>query len=125
MKIKYLVLFLTLILAISCSEDPFLENPYGDIPENLVVETPQGIRLENYIVSDDIKINLKSTTSISTRIKILDIQDRLISQEKISIFEGDNILKVYVKAMPKSSYTIKVEDQTGNVIGKEIFSLIK
>lgn len=125
MKLRYLVLLLTLVLALACSEDPFLEGPYGVIPDNLEVKTAQGIRLEKYIVEDDIKINLKSTTTISSRIKILDIQDRLVSQEKIRILEGNNLLKIYVKALPKSSYTLKVEDQTGNVIGTEIFSLIK
>ena len=64
MKLRYLVLLLTLVLALACSEDPFQEGPYGVIPDNLEVKTAQGIRLEKYIVEDDIKINLKFQMSL-------------------------------------------------------------
>lgn len=125
MKIKYVILLLTVLLAVSCTEDPFDIVPYGRTPNHLKIDKPQGIKLDQYIVRENININLKSTQSISTRIKIFDIQDRLVSQEKLRVVEGDNILKVFVNALPKSSYTILVEDQAGNIIGTELFSLTK
>jgi len=99
--------------------------PYGEIPDILKVSYPQGIRLEKYIVKDDIRINLKSPERGISRIRIKDIQDRTISQEQLNIIKGNNLLKIYVRALPKDSYTIEAVDETGNLIGRDIFSLIK
>lgn len=123
--LKTVLLVLTFLLAISCERDIIEIEPYSEIPEVLKINDIQGIRLERYIVKEDVSINLKSPSTIVSRIKIKDIEDRLVSQEQIKLIQGNNLLKIYVKSLPLSSYTIEVEDKTGRVVGTEIFSLIK
>lgn len=123
--LKKVLLVLTFLLAISCERDIIEIEPYSEIPEVLKINDIQGIRLERYIVKEDVSINLKSPSTVVSRIKIKDIEDRLVSQEQIKLIQGNNLLKIYVKSLPLSSYTIEVEDKTGRVVGTEIFSLIK
>jgi len=125
MKKFYILIILSILLIFSCSRDDIEMQPYGEIPDILKVSYPQGIRLEKYIVKDDIRINLKSPERGISRIRIKDIQDRTISQEQLNIIKGNNLLKIYVRALPKDSYTIEAVDETGNLIGRDIFSLIK
>ena len=47
---------------------------------------------------------------------------RIEKAERIRIEDGDNILNVYVSALPKSSYTIQLHKDNNELIGKELFS---
>ena len=48
----------------------------------------------------------------------------MVSQEKITAKEGDNILKIYVKALPVSSYEVQLlDDETNILLGKQIFAM--
>ena len=125
MKKFYILIILNILLALSCSREEIEIQPYGEIPELLKINSNQGIRLEKYIVKEDVLINLKSPEYGTSRIRIKDIQEKTISQEKLDLIKGNNILKIHVKALPKDSYTIEVVDKTGNLIGRDIFSLIK
>jgi len=118
-------IFTLFILAVlgGCARDEFY-TPYSlaHISDDLYVSEPSGIKLQNYIVEEEVSINIKLQQDGTHRIKILDIAGTTVSQEKIDVFEGDNILKVYVKALPNSSYTVQVLNENGGVIGTQIFS---
>jgi hypothetical protein len=45
----------------------------------------------------------------------------LISQEKLTAQEGDNILSVYTSSLDKSSFTLELTDVNHNVIGRTVF----
>ena len=62
-------------------------------------------------------MNVKLQYSGTYRIKIKDISGELISQEKINGEEGNNLLKVYVSTLPKSSYTLLLTDYNHQVLG--------
>ena len=119
------IIFTIFILStlIGCTSDELI-TPYSleHISEKLYVSKESGIRLENYIVEDEVRINIKLNTEGTHRIKILDIEGTTVSQEKIDVYNGNNILKVYVKSLPKSSYTVEVLNEKGEVIGTQIFS---
>ena len=51
------------------------------------------------------------------------MSDELISQEKVTGKEGDNILKVYVSALDKSSYKLELTTENHVVMGRTAFSV--
>ena len=57
-------------------------------------------------------------------IKILDIANRVVSKETMNVVAGDNILKVYTTALPKSAYRIALYDSNGNILGITDFNKI-
>lgn len=118
---KYLVL-LGLLLVVSCFREDTEEFYSLYVPKNLEISELFGLKLENYIVEDEVAMNVKLPESSTYRVKILDIENTIISQEKIQGNEGDNILKVYVKSLPHSSFTIVLENEFGDQLGSEIFS---
>ena len=124
---KRTTIFTIFILAtlIGCTSDELI-TPYSlaHISDKLYVSEPSGIQLEDYIVEEEVRINIKLQEEGTHRIKILDIGGTTISQEKIDVYNGNNILKVYVKSLPESSYTVVVLDERGEVIGTQIFSKI-
>lgn len=120
---KILGLLTLLLLVVSCAEEIDYEPvPTDIVPENLAIEQDSGIRLESYIVNQEVNINIKLPLDSKYRVKILDIESKIISQEKIDGRQGDNLLKIYVNSLPKSSFTIQVEDLQKNVIGVDLFS---
>jgi len=124
-KMKRTVIFTIFILGVlgGCVRDEFI-SPYSlaHISDKLYVSKPSGIQLEDYVVQEEVRINVKLEQDATHRIKILDIAGKTVSQEQIKIYEGNNILKVYVNSLPKSSYTVQVTDLNGDVIGSQIFS---
>ena len=113
-----------LILATKCTSDSYEFTDYAFVPEALVIVEPQGIKLENTVVEDQVDINVKLPVDGTYRIKIVDISGKMVSQEKITAKEGDNILKIYVKALPVSSYEVQLLDDATNILlGKQIFAM--
>ena len=77
--------------------------PNQEVPESLVIKDLIGIKLENTIVSDRVSMNVKLPLDGKYRIKIRHgLNNELISQERLEVKEGDNILKVYVASLEKS-----------------------
>ena len=69
----------------------------------MVIKDLIGIKLENTIVSDRVSMNVKLPEFGTYRIKIRHgLNNELISQERLEVKEGDNILKVYVASLEKS-----------------------
>lgn len=109
---------LALIMLFSCQKDL---DVYTGIPDVLQIYDVQGIKLENYIVSDKVQINAKLPETGQYRIKILDFSNKIVSQELLTGLKGDNILNVYVNALPQSSYTVALYNDS-LLIGKEYFT---
>lgn len=109
---------LVLILFFSCQKEVV---DFSYVPESLEIPELSGIKLESYIVSDKVQVNVKLPNSGQYRIKIFDFTNKLVSQEILNGEQGDNILNVYVNALPPSSYTVGLYD--GDLlIGKEHFT---
>lgn len=113
-----------LVLVTSCMKDELYEPVPYKVTEDLAIDDISGIRLQSYVVEEEVSMNIKLPVTGSYRIKILDITNTTISQEIIEGTTGDNILKLYVKALPVSSYTILVTDMNDNYIGRDLFSKI-
>jgi len=125
MKKHLLYTLFALIAITSCAKDEFyIGDIYNLVPESLVIKENAGLKLENYIVKDQVNVNVKLPSQGVYRIRIEDISGKVVSQEKITAAQGDNMLKVYVNALPKSSYTLKVTTEFNQKIGDQIFSKI-
>ena len=118
---KYLVSAL-IIIAFSCTQD-VIEDVQMIPNESLSINLDEGIKLENYIVTDQVSVNLKVSKSGNYKVAIENIAGNVVSKENIELKLGSNIHKIYVKALPISSYTVKLIDESGRLIGVEIFSM--
>jgi len=119
------ILLLTLsLLALSCSKDLDYEMvDFLFVPDNLKIEEPTGIRLASNIVNNEVDVNVKLPADGTYRIKILDITLKTISQEKLEAKAGDNLIKVYVNALPESSFVVELLTEDNQLLGKETFAI--
>jgi len=70
-------------------------------------------------------MNVKLPEEGVYRIKIRHgMNNELISQERVTGREGDNILKVYVSALDKSSYMLELTNEFHVVIGRTAFTVL-
>ena len=118
---KYIAAAL-IVIAFSCTQDP-IEDVQMIPNESLSINLDEGIKLENYIVTDEVSVNLKVAKSGNYKVVIKDISGNVVSKENIDLKLGSNIHKVYVKVLPISSYTVELVDQSNKLIGTEIFSM--
>ena len=117
---KKLILLLSLgLLLTSCMKDDVIDiiDPVVEIPENLKIQTAKGLKLESTITSSEVRMNVKLDLPGVYRVKIRDIERNLVSQEKLTANEGDNLLKVYVSALEEDSYTIELTQDDHTLIG--------
>ena len=124
---KKLITALTvLLLIVSCTRDEdFADDAITPVEvSQLLVTGTQGLKLESYIVQGKVKINIKLATSGVYRLKIYDFNGDLVNQEKVTGVEGDNILNIYVSALPNGTYTVKLQTLNNQAIGEELFSKI-
>lgn len=121
---KKLISILVLLLVLGCVRDEeFIIDPVVETPDVLFISELQGIKLASSIVSDRVAMNVKLPADGVYRIKIKHgLNNELISQEKIQGKEGDNILKVYVNALEKSSYRLELSTENHELIGVTAFS---
>lgn len=115
---KKILVLLSLVILSGCMKDDIL-GPINDkeIPSSLEINELIGIKVESMFVSDEVNINAKLPYPGTYRIKIRDIGNNLVSQEKITANEGDNILKVYVRSLPNDSYIVQLTDDNHKVLG--------
>ena len=115
---KKVLILLSLVLFFGCTKDVFepidLEQ---SVPKELQIYDFAGLKVQSTIVFDEVKINAKLPTSGTYRIKIRDIGKNLVSQEKITANEGDNILSVYVSSLENDSYILELTDDNHKVLG--------
>lgn len=121
---KKLISILVLLLVLGCvRDDEFIIDPVVEAPDILFISELQGIKLASSIVSDRVAMNVKLPADGVYRIKIKHgLSNELISQEKIQGKEGDNILKIYVNALEKSSYRLELSTENHELIGATAFS---
>ena len=117
---KLLISLFVITMVVGCSNDEIFE-PQTITAQSLVMVGKVGLKLESTIVTDKVAINAKLPTNGDYRIRIIDIVGKVISQDKITAKEGDNVLSIYTSSLPKSSYTIELQDEYGNVLGSSIF----
>ena len=114
---KKLLTLLVLLTLTSCMKDDIMEPVFvSEVPDALLMDELVGIKLENTIVSSEVRMNVKLPNDGTYRVKIRDIDNSLISQEKLTAQEGDNILSVYTSSLDKSSFTLELTDVNHNVI---------
>lgn len=122
---KKLLSILLLLVVFGCMKDPIDDYEITkDVPESLQIVEPIGLKLENTFVTNKVSINAKFDKMGTYKIRIVDIAGRVVSSEKISADEGDNLLTVYTTALDKSSYQVHILDQFNNVLGIESFVMI-
>jgi len=121
---KKLITLLVLIVLVSCmKDDEFIIDPNVEVPENLFIGELQGVKLASYIVNEEVDINIKLPKTDTYRIKIRHgVNDRIISQELVQGKQGDNLLKVYVRAIPNSAYKLEVTTENHQSIGFSAFA---
>jgi hypothetical protein len=119
---KKLLTLLVLLTLTSCMKDDIMEPVFvSEVPETLLIDELVGIKLESTIVSSEVRMNVKLPNDGTYRVKIRDLDNSLISQEKLTAQEGDNILSVYTSSLDKSSFTLELTDVNHNVIGRTVF----
>lgn len=122
---KKILSILALILIVGCSQDEdfIIVEENQEVPQALIIDDLQGIKLESLNISSEVAMNIKLPSSGTYRVKIKHgLNNELISQEKIQGKEGDNILKVYVNSLEKSSYKLEVTKENNELIGVTAFS---
>ena len=121
---RKLILFTLSLLVLSCAKDlDYDVIEYNIVPEKLVITEDAGLRLASNIVHGNVDINVKLPSAGTYRIRILDLTNRIISQDKIEAPEGDNILKVYVNTLPDQSYTVELLTLEGASLGRDVFAI--
>jgi hypothetical protein len=118
---KLLISLIVITFVVGCSNDEILTPETATTPQSLVMVEKVGLKLESTIVTDKVAINAKLPANGDYRIRIMDIVGKLVSQDKITAKEGDNVLSIYTSSLPKSSYTIELQDEYGKVLGSSIF----
>src|SRR6056300_792902 len=119
---KKILVILMVGLISACTRDILepMDINVVDVPESLVISNLSGLKIESTIVSGEVRINAKLPYNGTYRIKIRDIENDLISQEKLNVNNGNNLLKVYVSTLPKSSYTIELTENDHTIIGRGV-----
>ena len=113
---KKSLFFVLLIISLTgCFKDDLQPNPIPT-PNTLEIKNNVGIKLESAFVTSEVKMNVKIETSGTYTVKILDIANRVVSKESMSVTAGDNILKVYTSALPSSAYRIGLYDSNNNLL---------
>jgi hypothetical protein len=121
---KLFAIAFSMIILLGCNKDDI-------IPDSPVVVTPQlqiknsvGIKLETSFVSSEVSMNVKTEFGGNVTIKILDISNRIVSKENVTVKVGDNVLKVYTSTLPISAYRIGLYDSNNNLLGITDFNKI-
>jgi hypothetical protein len=112
---KICLIMVMAILFVGCKKTDFA--PTGiEINPDLKVASTMGIKLQTSFVTTEVAMNVKSETSTTVIIKILDISNKVVSKETVEVKTGDNILKVYTSALPRSAYRIGVFNVNGKML---------
>ena len=120
---KLLILF-TVLLLTGCAKDLELEQiNLVEVPETLVIDKEVGIKLENRFTSEEVRMNVKINAEGLFTIKVLDIENQVISKEVVRGEVGDNLFKVYTNTLPVSSYRLELFCDDIKV-GTEVINLI-
>jgi hypothetical protein len=114
---KLFLITIAVIFMTGCRKDDILPIPEVAVTPELKMTANSGIKLSSPFVTSEVSMNVKLESSGTVSVKILDIANRVVSKETMEVKAGDNILKVYTNALPKSAYRIALYDVNNVLIG--------
>lgn len=121
---KYIPILALFLIINGCEIDKF-EYEKPEIIDQLIIDSNIGIKLESYFVEDIVKMNVKTNEQGTYIIRITDITDKTVSMNEIKVEKGDNIVNLYTRTIPVSSYRIKLFDKNNNLLSLSDFNKIK
>ena len=115
---KKIILGLAIIATlVSCQNEEALLPNTTQVTEKLQIVGNMGIKVETPFVKNEVAMNVKAETAGTYVVKILNIANKSVSKEEVTIKAGDNLLKIYANALPSSAYRIGLFDLEGNLLG--------
>jgi hypothetical protein len=115
---KKIILGLAIIATlVSCQNEEALLPNTTQVTEKLQIVGNMGIKIETPFVKDEVAMNVKAETAGTYVVKILNIANKSVSKEEVTIKAGNNLLKIYANALPSSAYRIGLFDMQGNLLG--------
>jgi hypothetical protein len=111
-------------LIFSCSDmDTVTDIPTSSVPLELGLNTV-GIKLASNFVTTEARMNVRLEAADKVTIKIVDLSGKTVSSETVEAKAGDNLLNVYTKALPRSSYELHLYNSNNQQIGKTLINLL-
>lgn len=117
---KLFSLFVLTLLLVGCSKEDIL--PVEVVPQNLKIKETVGLKLETAFVASSVNLNIKTETAGTYVVKIVDIANRVVSKEEISVTSGDNVVKVHTAILPSTAYRLQLWSPSGNIVGTADFN---
>jgi hypothetical protein len=114
---KVLGLLVMICMIASCTNEDLLLPPTTEVTEKLQIVGNMGIKVETPFVKNEVAMNVKAETAGTYIVKILNIANKSVSKEEVTIKAGNNVLKIYANALPSSAYRIGLFDLEGNLLG--------
>jgi hypothetical protein len=115
---KRIILGLAIIATlVSCQNEESLLPTPTEVTEKLQIVGNVGIKVETPFVKEEVAMNVKAETAGTYVVKILNIANKSVSKEEVTIQAGNNLLKIYANALPSSAYRIGLFDMNGNLLG--------
>jgi hypothetical protein len=112
---KVCLIMVMAILFVGCRKTEIFPT-VAEINPELKIASTMGLKLQTSFVTSEVAMNVKSETANTVTIKILDIANKVVSKETVDVKAGDNILKVYTSALPRSAYRLALYDLKGNLL---------
>jgi len=107
-------------LFLGCRKVEVLPTP--QVQKELAIENTVGIKVKSHFVTSEVAMNIKTETNQVVTVKILDIANRVVSKEQLSVKAGDNIVNVYTSALPRSAYRIGLFDTNDKMLAVTDFN---
>jgi len=114
---KILGLLVMVCIFTSCNTEDVLLPVTTDVVEKLQIVGNMGIKVETPFVKEEVTMNVKAESAGTYIVKILNIENKSVSKEEVTIKAGNNLLKIYANALPSSAYRIGLFDLKGNLLG--------
>jgi len=114
---KVLGLLAMICIVASCTNEDLLVPTTTEVSEKLQIVGNLGIKVETPFVKEEVAMNVKAVTAGKYIVKILNIANKSVSKEEVTLKEGNNLLKIYANALPSSAYRIGLFDLEGNLLG--------
>ena len=115
---KKIILGLAIIATlVSCQNEETLLPNTTEVTEKLQIVGNMGIKIETPFVKNEVAMNVKAETAGTYIVKILNIANKSVSKEEVTLSAGNNLLKIYANALPSSAYRIGLFDMSGNLLG--------
>lgn len=119
---KLFSLFAITILLFGCYKEDI--TPIEVVPNNLTIKENVGIKLETTFVTSSVSLNIKTETTGTYIVKIIDISNKVVSKEEISVTAGDNVVKIHTAILPTTAYRLQLYSPAGNLVGVADFNKI-